>query len=65
MTSPAEIQILYFAALRETAGKEGETIALPNSATAASVYALHPAAGAAALRRQPPIRRVGHRAESR
>ncbi|HFC6387362.1 TPA: molybdopterin converting factor subunit 1 [Neisseria bacilliformis] len=39
MTSPAEIRILYFAALRETAGKEDETITLPNSATAASVYA--------------------------
>lgn len=39
MTSPAEIRILYFAALREAAGKEGETVALPNGATAASVYA--------------------------
>ncbi|MGF6147726.1 Sulfur carrier protein moaD [Kingella potus] len=38
MTSAAEIQILYFAALREAAGKDSETVALDNSDTAAAVY---------------------------
>ena len=38
MTSAAEIQVLYFAALREAAGRESETVVLNNGETAAVVY---------------------------
>ena len=64
MTSAAEIQVLYFAALREAAKRESETVALTEGDTAAAVYQ-RPAARAFALRRQPPVCRVGHRPESR
>lgn len=38
MTSAAEIQVLYFAALREAAKRESETVALTEGDTAAAVY---------------------------
>ena len=38
MTSAAEIQVLYFAALREAAKREGETLTLAEGDTAAAIY---------------------------